>query len=100
MFKKEFVLAKQEALKEKRLQLGNKLLDNKTLSKEELELVNSKLKFSDKTAMRVLSDEEIERLKYTAYKKHNSGKFKLKQASFFIFMLNCSKFNSFILPLN
>ncbi len=88
MFKKEFVLAKQEALKEKRLQLGNKLLDNKTLSKEELELVNSKLKFSDKTAMRVLSDEEIERLKYTAYKKHNSGKFKLKQASFFIFMLN------------
>lgn len=88
MFKKEFVALKQEALREKRKELQERLRENITLSSEELELANSKLRISDKTSIKTFTDEEIEKIKETAYKRCKNGKFQLKQAPFFIFMLN------------
>ena len=50
--------------------------------------MNSPLKCEDKEEMRFLDDDEIERLKAAAVKTFGNGKPCLKQAEFFIFMLN------------
>lgn len=70
MFKREQVLAKQAELRASGA--------DKT----------SRLKMQDKTELHILSDAEIERLKCAAVKRFGNGKPMLKQAAYFIFMLN------------
>lgn len=70
MFKREQVLEKQAEL---RVSGADK---------------TSRLKMHDKLEARVLTDAEIERLKMAAFRQFGNGKPMLKQAAYFIFMLN------------
>lgn len=70
MFKREQVLAKQAELRANGA--------GKT----------SRLKMQDKTELHILTDAEIDRLKAAANQRFDNGAPMLKQASYFIFMLN------------
>lgn len=88
MYKKDFVLSTQERVREERDTAREKLNNGEDVSDKEFELACSTLRMEDKTEMRILTDEEIERLKNAANKRYANGKLVLKQAKYFIFILN------------
>ena len=73
MYQKSYVQNKQAEIRNKREKLKERADNHEQLTKEE---------------MRFLDDDEIERLKAAAVKTFGNGKPCLKQAEFFIFMLN------------
>ena len=88
MYQKSYVQNKQAEIRNKREKLKERAANNEQLTKEEIAYMNSPLKCEDKEEMRFLDDDEIERLKAAAVKTFGNGKPCLKQAEFFIFMLN------------
>ena len=87
MYKKEYVAEQQSKLRKKRDELRLKMQNNEGLTDEEREIATSTLACKDKTEIRIFTDEEIERLQAAASTCKN-GKPLVKQALFFIFMLN------------
>ena len=99
-YTKDFVLAHQQGLREDREKAIKKKNSGADLTEEEEALAFSKLRMQDKTEIRFLSDDEIERMREVAYdgymlewttkngKQAKSGPYFLKQAKYFIFILN------------
>jgi len=88
MYKKSYVHDKQAEIRNKRQQLRERVQNDEQLTKEEIDCLTSPLKCEDKEEMRFLDDDEIARLKAAAVKTFGNGKPCLKQAEFFVFMLN------------
>ena len=88
MYKKAYVKDKQAEIRGKREELRKRAEDNEQLTEEEIVYMNSSIKCEDKEEMRFLDDEEIARLKAAAVKTFGNGKPCLRQAEFFIFMMN------------
>lgn len=99
-YTKDFVLAHQQGVREDREKAIKKKNSGADLTEEEEALAFSKLRMQDKTEIRFLSDDEIERMREVAYngymlewttkngKQAKSGPYFLKQAKYFIFILN------------
>lgn len=99
-YTKDFVLEYQKGVNEEREKAIKKKNSGADLSENEEALAFSKLKMSDKTEIRFLTDSEIEKIKNVAYngymiewktkngKTAQSGPFVLKQSKYFLFILN------------
>ncbi len=99
-YKKEFVHSFQSAVRQERDKAVAKKDKGVNLTPDEEGLAFSKLKMNDNEDIRVLTDDEIHRLLDVAYngyylrwttktgKQAQSGPFVLKQAKFFLFILN------------
>lgn len=99
-YTKDFVLEYQQGVREDRERAIQKKDSGANLTDEEEALAFSKLKMNDKTEIRYLTDEEIERMRNVAYngyeiewttkngKQAKSGPYILKQAKYFLFILN------------
>lgn len=88
MYKKEFVAEQQAKFRERRNILRVRAENNETLTAEEQKIADSTLKCEDKDDIHFFTDEEIARLHVAAVATFQNGKPCLKQAEFFIFMLN------------
>ena len=88
MYKKEFVAEQQAKFRQKRDALRVRVENNETLTEEEQKIADSTLKGEDRVDIRFFTDEEIVRLKDAATSSFKNGNPCLKQAEFFIFMLN------------
>ena len=100
MYSRDYVRSHQEQLRSARSDAREKQDAGKPLSDTEQALADSTLRIQDREEIRILTDEEIDRLKDVAYngyyltwtsrggKPCKSGPFYLKQARYFIFMLN------------
>lgn len=88
MYKKSYVQSKQAEIRNKREKLKERAANNEQLTAEEIAYMNSPIKCDDKEEMSFFTDDEIERIKAAAVKTFDNGKPCLKQAEFFIFMLN------------
>jgi len=100
MYTKEFVRTTQDKLRNEQKNIKEKIAHGIEINNEELILASSLLKMEDKKDIRFLDDDEIERIKNVAYngyyieytaksgKQIKSGPYNLKQAKFFIFILN------------
>ncbi len=88
MYKKEYVAEQQAQFRQKRDVLRLRADNNETLTEEEQKVADSTLKCEDKDDIHFFTDEEIARLHVAAVATFNNGKPCLKQAEFFVFMLN------------
>lgn len=100
MYSRDYVAQQQAQLRSARSDAQKKQDAGKALTEAELALANSTLRMEDKEDIRILSDAEIARIKDVAYngyvlewtsrrgKPCRSGPHTLKQAKFYIFMLN------------
>lgn len=100
MYSRDFVLQRQSAIRNNRDEAKAKQEDGKKLTEAEAILAASKLRMEDREEIRILTDEEIARLRDVAYngyflefksrcgKPVRSGPYPLKQAKFFIFAMN------------
>lgn len=100
MYSRDFVLQRQSALRDNREEAKSKKDAGKKLNEAEETLAASKLRMEDREEIRILTDEEIARLRDVAYngyfleftsrggKPVRSGPYPLKQAKFFIFAMN------------
>lgn len=88
MYKKSYVQSKQAEIRNKREKLKERVKNNEQLTAEEVAYMNSPIRCDDKEEMSFFSDDEIERIKAAAVMTFSNGKPCLKQAEFFIFMLN------------
>lgn len=99
-YSKEFVRTNQANIREEREKAISKMKTGADLTADEEGLAFSKLRMEDKTDIRYLTDEEISKIKDVANngyyltwktktgKQVKSGPFILKQASYFLFILN------------
>lgn len=99
-YSKEFVRINQANIRDEREKAKAKKDKGIDLTKEEEGLAFSKLRMEDKTEIRYLTDEEIVKMRDVAYngyyirwttkngKQVESGPFVLKQAKYFLFILN------------
>lgn len=88
MYKKEYVAEQQAQFRQKRNELRLRAEQNDTLTAEEQAIATSTLKCEDQVAIQFFTDDEIARLHVAAVATFSNGQPKLKQAEFFIFMLN------------
>lgn len=100
MYSRDFVLQRQSTIRNNRDEAKAKQEDGKKLSEAEEVLAASKLRMEDRDEIRILSDEEIARIRDVAYngyylewtsrggKPCRSGPHMLRQAKFFLFALN------------
>ena len=100
MYSRDFVLQRQSTIRNNRDMAKAKQEDGKKLTEAEEALAFSKLRMEDREEIRILTDEEIARLRDVAYngyfleftsrggKPVRSGPYPLKQAKFFIFAMN------------
>lgn len=100
MYSRDFVRSRQQQAREDKERAITKSSNGQKLAPEELELVLSNLRMEDKEEIRILSEEEIERLRAICengyYMEWNSrlgnpcksGPHFLTQSKFFLFMLN------------
>ena len=88
MYKKEYVAEQQAQFRQLRNELRLKAANNEFLTDKEQKIADSTLKCEDQTDIHFFSDSEIERLQNAAAMTFSNGKPCLKQAEFFIFMLN------------
>lgn len=99
-YSKEFVRTNQANIRDEREKAKVKLENGVDLTEKEEGLAFSKLRMEDKTEIRFLTDEEIAKMRDVAYngyyirwttkngKQVESGPFVLKQAKYFLFILN------------
>ena len=99
-YTKEFVRTQQSLVREERKRAITKKAKGHTLTEEEEGLAFSKLRMEDKTEIRFLEDEEIEKIKEVVQngymlnwttktgKSAESGPHFIKQAEYFLFILN------------
>lgn len=88
MYKKEYVAEQQAQFRQKRNELRSRAEQNETLTAEEQAIATSTLKCEDQVDIQFFTDDEIARLHVAAMATFSNGRPKLKQAEFFIFMLN------------
>lgn len=88
MYKKEYVAEQQAQFRQKRDVLRLRADNNETLTEEEQKIADSTLKCEDQVDIHFFTDAEISRLQVAAVATFNNGKPCLKQAEFFVFMLN------------
>lgn len=100
MYSRDYVAQQQAQLREARSDAKAKADAGKALTDAERTLADSHLRMDDREDIRILSDDEIARIKDVAYngymlewtsrrgKTCRSGPHTLKQAKFYIFMLN------------
>ncbi len=99
-YSKEFVRTNQANIRDEREKAKAKKDSGADLTAEEEGLAFSKLRMEDKTEIRIFNDEEIAKMRDVAYngyyirwitkngKQAQSGPFVLKQAKYFLFILN------------
>ena len=100
MFSRDYVRTNQAQLRESRSTARKKQESGKPLTEAERTLADSALRMEDKEVIRILTDDEIARLRDVAYngyylewasrkgKACRSGPHVLKQAKYFLFLLN------------
>ena len=88
MYKKEYVAEQQAQFRQKRNELRSRAEQNETLTAEEQAIATSTLKCEYQVDIQFFTDDEIARLHVAAVATFSNGRPKLKQAEFFIFMLN------------
>lgn len=100
MYSRDYVAQQQAQLRSARSDAQKKQDAGKALTEAELALANSTLRMEDKEDIRILTDDEIVRLRDVAYngyylewtsrggKQCRSGPYQLKQAKYFLFGLN------------
>ena len=100
MYSRDFVLQHQAQLREARSDAQQRRDAGKPMTEAERVLADSRLRMDDREEIRILTDAEIKRIKDVAYngyylewtsrggKPCRSGPHVLKQAKFFVFMLN------------
>lgn len=100
MYSRDFILQHQAQLREARSDAREKQSAGKPMTETERALADSRLRMEDREEIRVLTDDEIARIRDVAYngywleftsrggKPVRSGPYLLKQARFFIFALN------------
>ena len=100
MYSRDYVHARQDQLREKRDDAQARAETGADLTPEEEALAASKLRMDDRDEIRVLTDDEISRMRDVAYngyyldwtsrggKPCRSGPYTLKQAKYFIFAMN------------
>lgn len=99
-YSKDFVITNQANIRDEREKARAKRDTGADLTAEEEGLAFSKLRMEDRTEIRFLTDEEIAKMRDVAYngyyirwttkngKQAESGPFVLKQAKYFLFILN------------
>lgn len=99
-YSEDFVRSNQANIRDEREKAKEKMSTGADLTPEEEGLAASQLRMEDKTEIRFLTDEEIAKMRDVAYngyylhwttkkgKQATSGPFVLKQAKYFLFILN------------
>lgn len=100
MYSKDFVLTRQQQLREEREKAVKKEEAGAKMTPAEINAASSRLKMEDKDEIRILSDDEIARIReicengyFVDYKSRSgnpvrSGPYFLSQPEFFLFLLN------------
>lgn len=88
MYKKDHVAKIQQSLQKQKAELLEKEKHGETLTEDEAQLAYSPLRCNDREEPRFLTDDEIKRLELATAATYGNGSPKVKQAKFFLFMLN------------